>query len=128
MTGDNLAPSSCETGVEDTPLALGVDETDSPPANDGGQLEREQVYYFLFSFGTGLPIIPLGRWVYLVRVTDPTTAMIKEDEEQGWMAAGSTDILEFSPCTTVNVVSTIIIYSNRSERLMYFFTHMWFTH
>ena len=58
-----------------------------------------------------------------MRVADPPTAMIKEDEEQGRMAAGSTDILEFSPRTTVNVVSTIVIYSNRSKRLMYFFTH-----
>ena len=64
MMGDNLAPSSCETGVEDTPLGLGVDETDSPPANDGGQLERKrESKYILSSYGTGLPIIPLGRWV-----------------------------------------------------------------
>ena len=61
-----------------------------------------------------------------MRVTDPPTAMIKEDEEQGRMAAGSTDILDFSPRTTVNVVSTIIIYSYRSQRLI--FRHMWFTH
>ena len=45
MIGDNLAPSSCETGVEDTPLGLGIDETDCPPADDGGQLERKQIYF-----------------------------------------------------------------------------------
>ena len=53
MIGDNLVPFSCETGVENTPLGLGIDETDSPPAHNGGQLEREQIYF---------SSLPLGPW------------------------------------------------------------------
>ena len=51
MIGDNLVPFSCETGVEDTPLGLGVDETDSPPAHDEGQLERNQTYFSSLPLG-----------------------------------------------------------------------------
>ena len=60
----------------------------------------------LSSLETILPVTPLGRGVALVRVTDPPTAMMMEDEGEGRMEADSADI---SPTTTVKQVSIIAI-------------------
>ena len=46
----------------------------------------------LSSFETRLPVTPLGRGVALVRVTDPPTAMMMEDDGERRMEADSTDI------------------------------------
>ena len=75
-------------------------------------LHLSMMDYFLdlSSFGTGLPVTPLGRGVALVRVTDPPTAMTKEDEEQGRMAEGSSEIFDISPPITVKMVTVIIIF------------------
>ena len=48
-----------------------------------------------------------------MRVTDPPTAMMKEDEEQGWMGTGSTEIFDISPPTTVKMVSHIKVLGVR---------------
>ena len=57
-------------------------------------------------FETRLPVTPLGRGVALVRVTDPPTAMVMEDEGRTRMEADSADI---SQTTTVKQLSIIAI-------------------
>ena len=56
------------------------------------------------SLETLLSVIPLGRGVALVRVTDPPTVMMMEDGEEGRMEENSADI---SPTTTVKQVIAI---------------------
>ena len=49
-----------------------------------------------------LPVTSLGRGVALVKVTDPPTAIVMEDEVERRMEVDSTDI---SPPATVKLVS-----------------------
>ena len=73
---------------------------------------------------TGLPVIPLGRGVTLVRVTvvtDHPAAMVMEDERERLMETGSTgkrEILHFQQNMTVQVFSDI---HHRNERQTWFY-------